>query len=215
MRNYLLRIILLIVSGVSIAASASANAYAHRSVESLNGYQELKNREFEKININGPADLKNVNIVSGSVSGDVDFEDLNVKKTLDVTGHVFGSNGAFHKLHVIGSVRLTQASLAYLEVTGPTTLKNCSVTKTLDVIGFLKATNSALENIDAKVNSIILHDSKAGTITVRKSGALEQKLVLNNSSARNVIFESGNGKIVVIGNAEVTGKIKGAIIVQE
>ena len=212
MKNHLLPIVLLILSGVTIV---DANAYSNGSTEPLTGYQELKNREFDKISINGPADLKNVKIISGSIAGDVDFEDITIKKTLDITGHLFGSNGEFHKLHVIGSVRLTQSNMEYLEVTGPTTLKNCSVTRRANIIGFLKATNSVLENVDAKVNSMILHDSKAGTIIIRKSGALEQKLTLNNSSAKNVTFESGNGKIVVIGNAEITGNIKGAIMVQE
>ena len=210
MKNYLLSILLLFAFDITIA-----EAYSDNSVQSFAGYQEIHGIELKKISINGPADFKNVKFISGSVTGDVDFEDLTVTQTLDVTGHLFGAEGVFQKLHVIGSLRLSGARMEYLEVTGPATLKNCSVTKKIEVIGSLKATNSTLHNVDATVTSIILHGSKADTIIVRKNGNLEQQLILNNSSAKNVIFESGNGKVLVIGNAEITGKVKGAIIVQK
>ena len=196
-----------------LALFVSVNADA-RTTESFTGYQEFRSTSFENVSINGSADFKNVKLVSGSVTGDLEFDDLIVKKTLDVTGNVFGLEGAFHKLHVVGPVRLANTRIELLDVTGPTTLKNSSV-GTMHIIGFLKATNTVLGNINATTNSIILHDSKAGVIRVKKSGSIEQKLTLNNSSAKEVIFESGNGKIAIIGNAEIAGKIVGGIIVQE
>lgn len=196
-----------------LALFISTNADAG-TTESFTGYQEFRSTSFEKISINGSADFKNVKLESGSITGDIEFDDLVVKKTLDVTGNVFGLEGTFYKLHVIGPVRLSNTRIEHFEVTGPTTLKNSSV-GAMHIIGFLKATNSVLGSIDATTNSIILHDSKAGVIRIRKSGAIEQKLTLNNSSAKEVIFESGNGKIAIIGNAEIGGKIVGGIIVQE
>lgn len=206
MKNIITPILLL-----ALFFNVSADA---RTTESFTGYQEFRSTSFENLSVNGSADFRNVKLTNGSITGDVEFEDLIVKKKLDVTGNVFGLEGVFHKLHVIGATRLGNARIEHLEVTGPTTLKNSSVGE-MHIIGFFKATNSVLGNIDATTNSVILQDSKAGVIRVRKSGAIEQKLTLNNSSAKEVIFESGNGRISIVGNAEIAGKIVGGIIVQE
>jgi len=196
---------------LSLLASTAVEA---TTTKSFAGYQTFRSVEFDDISINGSADFKTVKIVGGSITGDLEFEDLIVTKTLDITGSIFGITSNIHKLHVIGPVRLTNAHIELLDVTGPTSLKNSAVSN-IHSIGFLKAINSTIGNINAMASSIVLEDSKVGLIRVRKSNAVAPKITLNNSSAKNVIFESGNGKIVVIGNGEVTGKITGGIIVQE
>lgn len=206
MKNLISTILLL-----SLFSSATAQASETRS---FTGYQSFRSVEFDNISINGAADFKTVKIMGGSITGDLEFEDLIVTKALDITGSVFGITSDIHKLHVIGPVRLSNAHIESLDVTGPLTLKNSTINN-IHAIGFLKATNSTLGNINIMANSVVLEDSKAGHIRVKKSNAIAPKITLNNSSVKTVVFESGNGKVVVIGNAEVTGKITGGIIVQE
>lgn len=197
-----------------LALFSSTYAYS-KGVETFTGYQEFKGRTFESISVNGSADFKNTQLQSASITGDVEFEDLSSSKTFDITGNFFGTDGTFHKLHVIGSLRLTNTTVDHLEATGPVSLKNSSVLGNTIIIGGLKTSNCKLGHVDVNSNLIIFHDSKVGSIRVRKTGALEQTLTLNNSSAKDIIFESGNGKVIVVGNAEITGKLVGAVLVQE
>ncbi len=183
-------------------------------IHSFRGNQEFSNRNFEQIAVNGNAGFKNVKLSSATVSGDVVFDELVVGRTLDVKGNVSGVNGSFYRLHAIGNTNLADASLQYLDITGPTIIKN-SVVEIVEIIGSLEATKSTLGTIRANTTSITLIDSKAGTIRINKDNNLQQKLILNNSSAKEVIFESGNGQIYVLGNAEITGRIIGATIIKE
>lgn len=184
-------------------------------LKSFTGPQELHNVVFDRLSINGTTDLKNVKLKEGNITGNLDFEGLDVSKKLDVNGHIYGQEGKFYNLHAIGTVRLTNSSMASLTVTGPTTLKNCSVKGNANIIGLFEAVNSTIGHVEVTGDHIILHDSKVGAIRIKKTSSLTQKLILNNSSAKDIIFEGGHGKIVVIGNAEIIGRVVGGVVVKE
>ncbi len=191
----------------------SANVYAV-AAESFRGDQVFSSRNFEKVSVNGNTDFKNVKLATASISGNVLFEDLVVRRSLDVKGNITGFKGNFQKLHAIGNADLIDVRVEYLDITGPTAIKNSTV-KSIHVVGSLEVTNTTVGTVNVNTSSVILRDSKANSIRVKKDPNIEQKLVLNNSSVGDVIFDSGNGQIYVIGNAEITGKVTGATIIKE
>lgn len=197
-----------------LTLSLSTSACAVKT-QSFRGNQEFSNRSFEEMSVNGNTRFKNVQISTATISGDVLFDDIEVRRTLDVKGNIAGVKGNFYKLHAIGNTNLTNVRVEYLDITGPTILKN-SVAPNVDIIGSLEATNSTLGTIRADTSSITLSESKAGTIRIKNdNNYTNQKLILNNSSAKEVIFESGNGQIYVIGNAEIIGRVIGATVIKE
>ncbi len=196
-----------------LTLSLSSSGCAAKT-QSFRGNQEFSNRNFEVLSVNGNTGYKNVQLSSATISGDVLFDDLEVRRTLDVKGNITGINGNFYKLHAIGTTNLTDVRLEYLDITGPTTLKN-SVANNVHIIGSLEATNSTLGTVIADTSYITLRESKTGTIRIKNGNNAQQKLILNNSSAKEVIFESGNGKIYVTGNAEIAGRVIGATVIKE
>ncbi len=195
------------------ALAFSETVYA-LSTESFRGPQEFRNRNFEIVSVNGDTNFVGVKLVKGSISGNVEFEDLVVKNLLDVKGNMSGIKANIEKLHLIGEGKLADVRIEDFNVTGAITLKNCNIKK-INATGTITAASSSLGNIDTKTTLMVLQDSKANIIKIRRQDNVAQKLVLNNSSAKSVTFESGNGTISVVGSAEVTGKIVGATIIKE
>ena len=77
--------------------------------------------------------------------------------------------------------------------------------------GFLQAKDSSFGKIIFGIRNAILSDSTTKKIIVRKEEKIIDQIVeLHNVKVEgDIVFESGNGKVLLKGNSEVAGRVEG------
>lgn len=132
---------------------------------------------------------------------------------VSVNGALSLHDRALRNLTVNGVATLNNVSLHRLTVNGPIEASQVTVTGDTIVNGPLQATGSRFDAITASTTSLRLEHSFARSITIRPSAFRQQQIVTLDDTIveGQVIFEQGDGRVQLKGNATVKGGVVGAI----
>lgn len=184
--------------------------------------------------ITGNASLKRELYESLTVAGALDFNQLKIEKDLTVSGSAKGKflkcekfvvSGTFtgesiqaKSGEVSGSLECSKLTVAEdLAVSGSLTGEEIKISGKTSISGNLDASKSEFADIEIASATGTLLDSTAQNILVKKTNDESQKMHLKGKSTikGDIIFESGNGKVIIGAESKVIGKIQGASIVKE
>jgi hypothetical protein len=139
-------------------------------------------------------------ITSVDAAGYITLDGTTVKQKVDVKGRIDAKDARIGLLHVTGNASLT----------------GCIVDGITDIQGFLNAVNTKFKDkIVISSNSLSLQACQVPSIEVRKTGWAFGSQVIEltkNSKVGGIIFESGNGKVIVSGGSTISGPVIGAEI---
>lgn len=119
------------------------------------------------------------------------------------------------RVEVNGSIYANKAKLGSLNVGGHAHLHKTFVAGKSRVHGFFAAEKSVFKDtLVVKGKKISLKDCKVRSIFVKKISVpfASQVVELSKNSvcAGKIVFESGKGKVILLGKSKVLGKVKGA-----
>jgi hypothetical protein len=137
--------------------------------------------------------------------------------SIDATGYVtLNGTTVRKKVEVKGRIDAKEAHIGSLQVTGNANLNGCIVDGLCEVSGFLNGINTRFKDkIIISSNSLSLQACQAPAIEVKKTGWAFGSQVIElskNSKVGEIIFESGNGKVIVTEGSTVSGPVIGAEI---
>jgi hypothetical protein len=187
----------------------SANA------DTFNGPTKLSsNSKLTNITIYGPANLDQIQTDSITVTGPAEFEDITTSQGIEVTGPTKGKNIKSSSLTVTGPLKVENLSTNSLVVMGPTKLEHSTINGSTTITGPLKAKDSKFNDITVTAGEIELKKSLVKSILVKKDLAYSTQVLTLNSTmvSGDVIFESGQGKIILENGSKIQGTVTGAKI---
>ncbi len=151
--------------------------------------------------INGSVVLNNVKFESLRINGSLDFKDLVIEKKISINGSANGNNLKCQEFTINGSLNAN-----YIDISGKTKIS-----------GDLTVSDGNFGDIEISSDEINLTSSKVKNIFVKKIRSRTQILELNKKTIifGDVIFESGNGEIILNDGSEIHGSIKGAVVVKK
>jgi len=162
----------------------------------------LSHKNVENLNVFGSATLDTVVVRrNASINGEVSGKNLTIEGSLSVNGSLSGKDIA-----IKGDLSMHGAcEIISMQVGGVAKIK-----------GYLEAAESTFAAIIISTQKMVLRNSKADSIVVRKPGIFENKqqvLILDNTIiAGDVVFEKNGGTVLLLHNAKVNGKVVGAVI---
>ncbi|MBA4696642.1 MAG: hypothetical protein H2069_04540 [Legionella sp.] len=116
-----------------------------------------------------------------------------------------------------GLLTADDASFTSLQVNGSTSLVQCTINLDADIKGSLKASSTKFENtLHIYSNSSRLINSKVNqNLHVHHTDSLKQEVYLDNNSevGGDIIFDDGQGKVVLRGGSKIKGTVKGGEVV--
>lgn len=168
--------------------------------------------QFKKLSVLGPVELKNTQAKSLQIIGPLIFSNLKVHGETKITGPVEGKDGKFKNLAVTGPIEVITTYCQTLNVVGPVDGSGLHVQEETAIIGPLEAKNSTFKNITVTADTISFENCSANNIFI-KTQKYPQTLTLKGETviAGNIVFESGQGKIVKDKNVQIHGFIKGTV----
>ena len=182
----------------------------------------------------GNARLEKLSYDSLTIAGALDFNNLTIEKTLTVEGSANGNSLKCNKFIVNSSFTGKNIQAQNGEVNGTLVCDTVTIDEDLTVNGSLSGKKIKVSgktkvdgNLDASKSSfsdievattyrITLTSSKAKNIFVKKSKYESQRIYLEGRTIieGNIIFESGNGKVLVSRKAKIMGEVQGASVVR-
>ncbi|MBM18091.1 MAG: hypothetical protein CL947_03445 [Epsilonproteobacteria bacterium] len=159
--------------------------------------------------INGSAKLQNSAFIKLIVNGSADVQEITVTKQFIINGSLEAIDSNFENVIANGTSAFTKCKVVNkAHVSGTAYFQNSDVDK-VEVI------SNAIEFENCKVVSVVM---KKVSIFLRLLGLFRfsQKIVLNDTVvAGDIVFESGNGTVVLQRASRVVGKIIGGKIIQK
>jgi len=161
-----------------------AQTYNNGKSGSFHGRTALNGSSHDNLSINGSGNLSNVT-VTGSLSSN-------------------------------GSLKLSESTIESLTSNGGTNLQNTIVNGPCTVRGSLYVDSSTLSTISVSSTNITFYNSKTKSIRVENtSRTIEHIVDLNNTTIDgDIVFESGNGKVLLKGDSKITGEVLGGQVVE-
>jgi len=112
-----------------------------------------------------------------------------------------------------GLLSAEKARFSSLDVNGSAYLVKCTITSSATIRGSLSATSTKFQDkVDVYSNSIRFTNSKISSdLHLYHSSSKQQTVTLDKASeiSGNIIFDDGNGNVVLQGNSKIGGKIIG------
>lgn len=132
---------------------------------------------------------------------------------------------AVHGTTVLGSTSINgtlsaeDASFSSLDVNGSVKLTQCTINEEANIRGSLTASSSKFEKIlEVHSNVTRFINSKVnGDLHMGETSSKKQVVYLDNYSevTGNIIFEDGNGEVILRGKSKIGGKVVGGKITVE
>ncbi len=182
----------------------------------FNGPTSLTDKSFDTLTINGRAELRNVKAKTLVVYGPLTFNNLEISEKATITGPTIGRHAELHNITVIGPFNVKDVEMNSLDVSGPVSLREFTINGSTVVRGPLFAHDGFFQDlmVDSKEGGEVVEFSD---VTVKKDltickGSKAETLTLKGDTdvVGNIIFESGEGKIVKEGDGIEVGEIIGA-----
>jgi len=119
------------------------------------------------------------------------------------------------QLGVNGNLSANKTTIGAMTVNGNADLQKVTVKGLSAFNGYLQAKDSSFGKIIFGTRNAILSDSTTKLITVRKEENITEQIIeLDNTKVDgDIVFEGGNGKVLLKGDSEVVGKINGGILI--
>jgi len=118
------------------------------------------------------------------------------------------------KLISYGSLLVTDSIIGTMHSNGKTDLDKATIKGISSVYGPLNAQYSTLDQIIIYSKKMIFSDSTTKTITVKKVEESDEPVIelYNSKVDGDVIFQGGNGKVLLDSNSKVMGKVIGGVL---
>lgn len=170
----------------------------------------------QPIAINGKATLSHKKLDSVQVNGTLKFNKLIVHEKLYVNGSIKGQKLKCKILDINGLFNGEFVEAEEVSVLGTFMGNKINISGKTSIFGLLNVSESSFADITVNGENIILKNSTANNIYVKKntSKGTSQELTLAGKStiSGDVTFESGKGIINLSKDAKILGKITGAEI---
>lgn len=118
--------------------------------------------------------------------------------------------------NINGLLKADNAEFASLQVYGSTTLTNCIINDSAEFKGSLVASKSEFKNALSIYSnaSRFIHSKINQDIHMRHTSTPRQMVMLEDNSVvlGDIIFDDGEGEVVVVGKSSVAGKVVGGKI---
>lgn len=115
--------------------------------------------------------------------------------------------------NVNGLLRADDANFGSLQVNGSASLTECTINNTADIKGTLNASSTKFENILDVYSSLsrFINSKMNNNLHIHHNDAKKQLVYLDNNTEVNgdIIFDDGNGEVVVRGGSKIAGKVIG------
>ncbi len=120
-------------------------------------------------------------------------------------------------LHVNGNLNANKAKINLLRVNGRASLSDCTVEGKTDITGFLTAINTTFRSdVVVSAQRIRFSGCSIDQLVIKKPFWSFGKQVVELSDKTickgPIIFESGNGRVVLAGNSQIIGSVNGALV---
>ncbi|MCP5322946.1 MAG: hypothetical protein H6492_02955 [Candidatus Paracaedibacteraceae bacterium] len=183
--------------------------------EYIVGNVHFKSKKYKDLNVIGEARFEDVQSDVIVITGPFQFANLRATELI-VTGPVAASEkGKFDKVVITGELILSDSIMNVLSVTGSCELNSVKVINQARVTGFFIAENSIFDNLCISGKKVVLNNSRASNLLIKKEPSLNQpqKLIVKGKTyIKEVVFESGQGEIHIYGKAVVIDNVTGAKI---
>jgi cytoskeletal protein CcmA (bactofilin family) len=136
-----------------------------------------------------------------SVTGEVNANKVKISGAATITGNFFSKN-----------VELNSTA----RITGITKCDNCVFHDTTSFTGEISVSNSQFDSkIDVEARESEFTNTKLQDIYVKKLPQHDEEIITlsQNSSAKNITFEDGNGKVILKNGSHITGRVEGGKII--
>jgi len=149
----------------------------------------------------GSVQLQDTSYPNLVINGKAKFDNVSITETLIING----------------ALSATKSKIGTMLVNGKADLQQTTITGISTINGYVHAQDSIfLDRISVRSKRITLSGSTIKAITVKKpskSEPVEQIIELRNTKIDgNILFEGGNGKVLLKGNSKIIGKIDGGVI---
>lgn len=161
----------------------------------------------------GPAFFADQHMDSLTISGPGNLQSSTISGKTVVVGPFSGTDCTFQDMDITGPLTLMKSSLTKAKITGPVALSNVQATGRLRITGPLEAKKAKLQDVVIQTQTLSLMDSTVRSLTVKAnpSDPKAQRLYLKGKTVIDQItFESGDGIVLISGDAVSADKIKGA-----
>jgi len=112
-----------------------------------------------------------------------------------------------------GLLNASDAKFSSLDVNGSVNLMQCTITGSSEIKGSLVASSTKFENkLDVYSEITRFVNSKInGDLHLRHTDSFKQVVYLDNFSevSGNIIFDDGDGEVIVRGSSKISGKVVG------
>lgn len=171
---------------------------------SVRGNVNVKNAQLKDVDVRGGGDF-NGTAITGNMKtlGNLTVQEGTIASDVDIVGNFYGRNTRFNgNTHIVGLVKCD----------------SCTFVNNNFFVGDIVATDTYFTSgitLNAK-SSVFIHSMLLDINVKRPSDNEEQTITLNNhSEVRNIIFESGRGKVIIDRDSVITGQVQGGNVVKQ
>ena len=170
--------------GVRSGSYTSASRKSGMKSQTINGMAKIQGESFEILTVNGAASL----------------DDVSAQEVI-INGSLGATNLVTQKLTANGSVNLTASKIEEIA----------------KVAGALEAYECLFNAITLLSEYAVLNNSKVKTIDVKKVSDFRKKVqqieLVNTAVEGDIVFEGGDGEVILKNGAFVQGKVIGGRII--
>ena len=180
----------------------------------MNGSAHYGKETIDQIVINGKAELDGTTVTTRlQVSGTLDAKDAHIK-AMDIHGKTSLNGCVVDTMEIHGKTSLDRCSIGSMEVYGKADLSDCSISKKSTITGFLVAGSSKfLEELTVASDRIVFSSCSLSSLRVIETKGFKNTQVVelkdNTTVNGSIIFERGNGEVILGSNCTITGNIVG------
>ncbi|MBP7189828.1 MAG: hypothetical protein KA998_01075 [Rickettsiaceae bacterium] len=198
----------------------------------ISGEIRQEGTSLENVRLDGFADLKNMKFHSLTVNGHLRFFDVKIDRRLEVNGSADGRKIKCRNFVIHGSITADGLRASEGIIHGTATFSNVEIAKNIDVYGAfvaksvniagksivygnLSAENSKFQDIHLEAERATFLGTTARNIVVKASKKHKKQTITlkgNSEITGTIVFESGNGEVIVDETAKILGQTKGCSI---
>jgi hypothetical protein len=163
----------------------------------------------------GPTYLENKKLDCIKILGPATLEGVTVSGTISILGPAKLRDSNLQNLQISGPLNARKVNLKTLTANGPSRLERVVVDGKITINGTLYAEESNFKDmLSIATDKMTLDHSMAVNIEVRKNSSWLEKpqrvhLTNNTTVKGDIIFEAGNGIVVISKGAVLKGAVKG------
>lgn len=168
---------------------------------------------------NGDTVLVNKIFKTLSILGAANLDEVVVAHDAEVFGSFDSINSSFNTLRIHGSADIKNAILAgNCEITGSTKIKKATINGDLTLNGAATISKATAQKIILNALKMTLTETTASSLFICKltKGKGRQVIRINGGVITgDVVFEGGNGHVVLKKGAEIKGTVTGGVVVKQ